>query len=469
MTVSAETPIQSSVANGVTTVFPYTFTVLDADDLVVTGTLSGILTTYILGVDYTLTGVGTGAGSVVFGAPPAATTIITRYRVSALTRETDYQDLGDFNADPLNLDFDRIWLAIQELFAGARGNPTSVRVPASESIPELPPAASRANMALVFDALGNPTVLAPASGSSADVLLLLADSTLAANGAGRIAYNALLTYGAGTVGAAIKSAATVAAGAASAASTAQTTADAANALAVANLPRDHIAGLALSPAGGSATMPIAAGQAANDANTVMITLASAINKTTAAWAAGNNQGGLDTGVIGGNSWYYFFLIRNPMTTVVDVLFSLSPTSPTMPSGFTQKRYIGASATLASQWQKVKQDGDDFYWDQPLQALSTAASGIVAVLQGLNVPNSIRTKAYLHVTPQALVYISDPSNADMAPSLTVPPLSTVVSNGAVGGGQVSVWTNTSGQIRYRCNVNGALYIATLGWMDRRGRA
>ena len=36
------------------------------------------------------------------------------------------------------------------------------------------------------------------------------------------------------------------------------------------------------------------------------------------------------------------------------------------------------------------------------------------------------------------------------------------------GQVIVRTNTSSQIRYRCSANTAIGIATLGWLDRRGR-
>lgn len=174
MTVSQETPTASSVANGVTTVFPYAFTVLQATDLVVQGVLAGVTTIYTLGVDYTLTGVGTGSGSVVFAIAPANLTVITRYRDSAIARDTDYQDNGDLLADTVNLDFDRMWLVLQEIFNGGKGAPTSLRVPNGETVPALPAAADRANKVLAFDSSGNPVVSIPASGSAAAVLLALA-------------------------------------------------------------------------------------------------------------------------------------------------------------------------------------------------------------------------------------------------------------------------------------------------------
>lgn len=155
MSVSLETPVASSVANGVTTVFPHAFTVLAAADLVVTGTLAGITTVYALGVNYTVDGLGTGAGSVTFGAAPAAGTVVNRFRVSQLTRNTDYQNNGDLRATTVNLDFDRVWLVLQE---HALAQTSGVRAPYPEVISALPNAAARARRALVFDVNGNPGV-----------------------------------------------------------------------------------------------------------------------------------------------------------------------------------------------------------------------------------------------------------------------------------------------------------------------
>jgi hypothetical protein len=205
MTVITETPIASSVANGVTTVFSHAFTVLQAADLVVKGELAGVVSTYTLGVHYTVSGLGGGSGSITFLAPPANGTIVTRYRDSALQRTTDYQDNGDLLADTLNLDFDRLWLLLQEIFAGGKGSPSSLRVPGGETIAPLPAKSGRALRVLAFDSNGDPLMLVGVDASSAAALQIdLLASNSAVNGAGQIGYGVALAYAAGTVGAKLR-------------------------------------------------------------------------------------------------------------------------------------------------------------------------------------------------------------------------------------------------------------------------
>lgn len=69
----------------------------------------------------------------------------------------------------------------------------------------------------------------------------------------------------------------------------------------------------------------------DDTNTV--SYAAATNLTVSLATSGAN--GLDTGTEASNTWYYVWLIRNTSGTVAG-LFSTSSTSPTMPSGYTQK-------------------------------------------------------------------------------------------------------------------------------------
>ena len=64
-----------------------------------------------------------------------------------------------------------------------------------------------------------------------------------------------------------------------------------------------------------------------------------IKQIDAAWVAGNNQGGLDTGTVAINTWYYCYTISNDDGSIVDCLFSASPTNPTLPSGYTKKKRI----------------------------------------------------------------------------------------------------------------------------------
>lgn len=68
------------------------------------------------------------------------------------------------------------------------------------------------------------------------------------------------------------------------------------------IPRGYIDGLKLSPAGGSTSMPIGAGQATDSTGSVFLNLAAGISKTTAAWVAGSGNGGFDTGVAVGSAF-----------------------------------------------------------------------------------------------------------------------------------------------------------------------
>lgn len=86
---------------------------------------------------------------------------------------------------------------------------------------------------------------------------------------------------------------------------------------------------------------IAVGAAASDVSPYyLMQLTSALTKRLdASWAVGTNQGGLDTGAVGNNT-YYIWLIQRSDTGVTDVLFSLSSTAPTMPTNYDRKRLLG---------------------------------------------------------------------------------------------------------------------------------
>lgn len=244
------------------------------------------------------------------------------------------------------------------------------------------------------------------------------------------------------------------------------------------IQRGYLDGLTLSTAGSSATMSIAAGQAADTANAVLISLSAAINKTTSAWAVGSATGGLDTGAIANSTWYYFYLIRRTDTGVVDVVFSTNSTTPTLPTNYTQYRYIGAGLTNGSaQWTLFSQDGDRFQWSAPVQDVNATTSGTSAVLRTLSVPRkSVIALMNVNVictdAGGELTYISDPAVSDQAPSTSASPGVTIQNAGALNGaGYVECRTNTSAQIRTRQatgNGNTTLRINTRGWIDLRGK-
>ncbi|KAK6697301.1 hypothetical protein SNK04_014219 [Fusarium graminearum] len=112
MSVPAYTGPDSSVANGVTTTFPYSFKILSEDDLLVT--VNGLVRQ--LGVHYTVTGVGNeSGGNAVFVSPPVANAVVERSRNMPYARETEFQNLGDLLADTLNQDQDAPVMMIQQL------------------------------------------------------------------------------------------------------------------------------------------------------------------------------------------------------------------------------------------------------------------------------------------------------------------------------------------------------------------
>lgn len=121
MSVTNQTPVNAFTANGVTTVFNFTFQVLDSSDLRVQ--VDG--EDKIIGSEYTVSGIGNPAGgSVTFVSAPASGSSVVAFRDSALERDTDYQNNGDLRAVTVNNDFDRLWLALQEILYGVQLAPT---------------------------------------------------------------------------------------------------------------------------------------------------------------------------------------------------------------------------------------------------------------------------------------------------------------------------------------------------------
>lgn len=110
MAVPDQVPFNQSTANGVTTVFPYTFLIVEESQLSVY--LDGVL--QVSG--YTVSGVGVaGGGNVTFSTAPANGVVVERIRETALTRTTDYPPNGDLLESTLDADFDKTWQAMQEI------------------------------------------------------------------------------------------------------------------------------------------------------------------------------------------------------------------------------------------------------------------------------------------------------------------------------------------------------------------
>lgn len=244
---------------------------------------------------------------------------------------------------------------------------------------------------------------------------------------------------------------------------------------------NYLSGLTLSNNGAEpeTQIDIAAGVAADATNALYIRLAASITKDIeSVWAVGTGNGGLDTGSVD-NDTYHVWLIMRSDTSVVDVLFSLSATSPTMPADYDYKRRIGSILVEGDEIVEFDQHGDEFVRKVAISS-SAANPGTSAVTFGCNVPG--RTKALLvarvlDATPATAVslLITSVEQDDEAASSSLFTFRTAASGAGVpsqAGGPVEVWTDDDAEIRYRLETSDAdisVGITQIGWRDLRGRS
>lgn len=154
MAVTTENSRDQYTATAGQTVFPYTFEIFTDNDVAVIQN-SSLLSK---GTNYTVSGVGNDSGgniTLLVGA--AAGDIITIYRDMELVRLNDYQQSGDFLAEEVNDDFDRLWLAISQVYGRAR---LALRAKENDTVLNevntlLPSPSQRANRYISFDGSGD--------------------------------------------------------------------------------------------------------------------------------------------------------------------------------------------------------------------------------------------------------------------------------------------------------------------------
>lgn len=249
--------------------------------------------------------------------------------------------------------------------------------------------------------------------------------------------------------------------------------------------RGYISGFILTWVSGT-SINIGSGTATDGTDAVMINNNGTLTKTTAMWAAGNNAGGLDTGVFAASKTYFWFVIYNPTTSTVDVLFSLSPTSPLLPSGFTLSRRIGALITdTVPNWVNFMQDGDTFSLASPIAGAGVTNPGTLAFAIQLNSPTGIRLEAKVFIGVLANAGAADQAISwyatelswpvDLVPNFTsvvsMPAYASTMTGTLVIGGISYIFTDTAARIRFRAQQSGSgttVRWTTYGWRDTRGK-
>ncbi|OWY35306.1 hypothetical protein [Herbaspirillum aquaticum] len=150
MSVNNTSPVIGYNTNGVTTSFSFPFKILEAADLKVSLSVSGLPGyTVVFNSDDE-------GGQVNFATAPPAGLLELRRDVT-LDRSTDYQYQGELPSDVLNNDLDRVVMMVQQQDLWAQ---RSIKMPATDTTDQVlsQNAEERANKALIFDSDGNITV-----------------------------------------------------------------------------------------------------------------------------------------------------------------------------------------------------------------------------------------------------------------------------------------------------------------------
>lgn len=186
--------------------FPFTMRVFTAADILATQTdADGIVTTLMLGSDYTVAlnadqRTSPGGTLTLLAALPTGETLEFTTDIQA-TQGTRLTSAGGFYPSVIEDALDKLTILVQQ--HSIRASQQALRAPEIGGVPALPAAAVRANTQLLFDANGDPYCAAPASGSAADVLLALASNDVG-DGSGLVGFDPTLNYAVATIGAALR-------------------------------------------------------------------------------------------------------------------------------------------------------------------------------------------------------------------------------------------------------------------------
>lgn len=247
--------------------------------------------------------------------------------------------------------------------------------------------------------------------------------------------------------------------------------------AAATYPAGTITGLTYSNNVSDATndIDIAAGGCMDGTGAYWISVSAITKRLDASWAVGTNQGGLDTGSIADTD-YYIWLIARSDTGVVDVLFSTSSTSPTMPSNYDYKRLIGwfkrvSSAIVAFTTWQLAGGGLAFRWNAVTLDINLSSQPTTSQrLDAVKVPLNFSTDALMRIamthastTFRATVY--SPGETISTVPATTAPLYNINRDGGGTSAEIElrIRTDSSGRIASQASTTVENYYAvTIGF-------
>ena len=220
------------------------------------------------------------------------------------------------------------------------------------------------------------------------------------------------------------------------------------------------------------------GVCADSTNLFNLELGTALTKQIdATWLAGNNVGGLFTGVVAINTWYHCFIIQKDSDGSIDCGFDTSVTAVNIPAGYTAYRRIGSVFTDgAANILPFQQDGDYFEWSAAVSEFDANPSTGSRTLVTVQTPPDVKCMARF-----AGSYASGGTTTNVFAKVTDPDLPDVAANavnhsfmcggttgGYSNGSRCEVMTNTSSQVGLRGSHAFVVGLGCIGYFDYRGQ-
>ena len=192
----------------------------------------------------------------------------------------------------------------------------------------------------------------------------------------------------------------------------------------------------------------------------------------AAWAVGDNAGGMNTGSVANDTWYEVIAVKRTDTGVVDVMFSTTANRATLPTNYTLKARIGWVRRGTAANLVFTQRGDFFTLTTPINDVAASKATSQAAVTLTVPPNAIalfRAGADMStsVNANSALVFREIGEADTAPALATGNISLGYWDLATGasGGHFAVRADGSSQIRHDADTAvGAFDISTYGWVD-----
>jgi len=150
MTVTTEITHNAYTGDGAQTTFTYAFPIQASTDLEVY--LDGMLQVG----GYSVTGVGSASGTVIFTTAPFAGVAVILLRNTPATQPTTFSDFSNYPASAINGALDRVTMVTQQASADVD---RALKADLDDTVGTLPSAATRADMGLGFDSSGDPIAI----------------------------------------------------------------------------------------------------------------------------------------------------------------------------------------------------------------------------------------------------------------------------------------------------------------------